>query len=507
MRNIINFIEELRADNSNNYKLAVLKKYKYNKNVANFLLYTYNQNWNYYINKIPTFNPSEVQNNISFDDCLELFDSFKNKECRGNKGVEKLKELLNLCTESESEIIKLMIGRDIKSGISTTSINKIFDDLIPEVNYMGCQGFNSLAIQNIIREEGFVFSEIKSDGRYANCFVDKDNIDLFSRQGKPTYLNGKLLNDIRHLYDNKLPKDNLVLNGELVVKGYSRLQGNAIIAKVININEKILENNTKAVEKAINELEKIYKDSFSNLQDKISYVVWDIITKEEFDKGLGNIMRKDRVDYLRDIFSSQSLHSNIQRQVIKQCYNFTEVIDDLKEKLSEGLEGTIIKAPSSLWRTGKGVENKQFKGKIEFTVEMRVKGFKPGTPGTKYENTLGSLYLESEDGLICAYASGIEEVAKNKDFSRDFIWNNQDDFLDKVCEMKCNGLSINKEGGINFFYPNYVKMRFDKNVANTKDEIVQIEKDILNTLSELKVNKSNVKVSSSEIDMMALLNE
>ena len=110
---------------------------------------------------------------------------------------------------------------------------------------------------------------------------------------------------------------------------------------------------------------------------------------------------------------------------------------------------------------------------------MRIIGFKPGKKGTKYQDTLGSLTLESEDGKIKCNASGIEEKVKKKDISRDEFWDNQEQYLNKIVTIKCNGLSLNKEGGYNFYYPNYMCLRTDKDIANTEDEIIQIEKDVL----------------------------
>lgn len=490
LQKIKNIINELRIDNSTNYKLQILEKYKEDTNWLKYLYYTYNPNFNYYISKIPVYGKS-LDDSLSLDDLFLLMDKFKNQELRGNKGIESL--LSALSNNSNAEIIELLIGRDIKCGINVTSINKVYKDLIPETPYCGCQGFRIDKIKEAIEKDGFVFSEVKSDGRFVNIILT-ENIEMVSRSGKPTYLSDNC-NLVKASKDLMIKLDDYyTLTGELMVKGYNRLQGNGIVARIININEKIQLDEIKKADKAKKELEKEFNKTFEELENLIYVVVWDIIPYNRYINQKFECFRVDRVQFLEDTL--KILNSDyIVQQEYKKCYSFKEVIQDLKEKLENGEEGTVIKTPSALWSHGK--KEDQFKGKIEFNVELRIIGFNEGTKGTKYEGTLGSIICQSEDGLITVNVGGIEEKAKNKDFSRDYIWNNKDEFLNGVLEIKCNGLSKNKNGGYNFFYPNYVKFRSDKDKAQTLEEIIDIENSILSISDELNSIKINVSKSTN----------
>ena len=99
---------------------------------------------------------------------------------------------------------------------------------------------------------------------------------------------------------------------------------------------------------------------------------------------------------------------------------------------------------------------------------MQVVGFKRGTPGTKYENSLGALECASSDGKVRCFASGIA------DDLRDEIWNNQDEFLGKVVTVKCNGLSQNADGEYSLLHPRFMKFRDDKESADSLEEIQKI---------------------------------
>ena len=61
---------------------------------------------------------------------------------------------------------------------------------------------------------------------------------------------------------------------------------------------------------------------------------------------------------------------------------------------------------------------------------------------------------------------------------RDEIWNNKDKYLGKIVEVKANGVSSNRDGGYSLLYPNFVEVRDDKSIANTLEEILEIEKSI-----------------------------
>jgi len=112
--------------------------------------------------------------------------------------------------------------------------------------------------------------------------------------------------------------------------------------------------------------------------------------------------------------------------------------------------------------------------KLDFECELRVKGFKPGKPGTKYENTLGAFICESEDGLLACDPGGIDEL------TRDEIWGNKDNYLDKIITIKCCGLSKARDKEVySLLHPAFVEIREDKDKADTLDEIKIIEESLL----------------------------
>lgn len=486
---ISQILQELNLENGSNYKKQILEKHKENELWLKVLHYAYNPNFKYYQKKIPNYNNGEDGiNYFTTEQMFDCLDKLKSREVTGNDAIDLLHLYLTRLSKEDATVLELIIGRDIKSGINATTINKIYKDLIPETPYCGCQSFNEKKIKELFKKDGKAISERKLDGRYVNILLLSDRIDMVSRSGKDTIIKGSFLEQLE-LFRDFINYEQNVLTGELLMKGsYTRSDSNGIIAKVININSYLDDNEIKKAIKAKDELLKEYDKTFEELQDLIYVGVWDIIPYEDYQKLEYNEPRINRLESLEGILNNFSDYNFIKPYnaitlvPYKIVYSYEEAIAHLKEELANGYEGTVIKGYYEIWQDGKKVC--QFKLKVEFNCELRIIGFKEGTKGTKLEGSLGSLICQSEDGLITVNVGGQDEKEDSKkDFTKGYIWNNQNEFINQVVEIKCNGLSVNKDGGYNFFYPNYVKMRFDKSNANTLNEIIEIQD------SKLKLDK------------------
>ena len=107
--------------------------------------------------------------------------------------------------------------------------------------------------------------------------------------------------------------------------------------------------------------------------------------------------------------------------------------------------------------------------KIEMDVHSKVVGFNYGTKGTKNENVISSLSCESSDGLVKTRPQGIKEEMMKE------ITENQDKWLGKIVQVKCNGLSSNVDGDYSLMYPAFICLRDDKNTCDSLESIKEIE--------------------------------
>ena len=131
-----------------------------------------------------------------------------------------------------------------------------------------------------------------------------------------------------------------------------------------------------------------------------------------------------------------------------------------KRLLSEGQEGIILKSLNGIWENKRAKHQIKFKG--VFDCDLRIVGWEAGTG--KNAGRLGALPLESEDGLI--------KVSVGTGFSdrqRDTITK---EMIGQICALEFNGIVQDVRTGVySLFLPSFKEIRFDKNRADTFEEI------------------------------------
>jgi ATP-dependent DNA ligase len=131
--------------------------------------------------------------------------------------------------------------------------------------------------------------------------------------------------------------------------------------------------------------------------------------------------------------------------------------------LDEGHEGAVAKHVESKYMAGKS-HHSWVKVKPVLSGEAVIRGFKPGTPGSDLDGTLGALELEMWDendqpnGVRCKAGSGLDRDL------RDLIWGDQDTFLGRPVEIRYQELGPT---GIPRF-PRFLRFRDDKQQAPPK---------------------------------------
>jgi hypothetical protein len=310
------------------------------------------------------------------------------------------------------------------------------------------------------------------DGRYTNIKISKDNVLLESRNGKETFFKDTFdflidLLKITHktFFLNEL-FDSVVLNGELVIDGYDRYTSNGIISSLVSIGNKILED--KNYTKDLIKFHKSYNLTYNEMLKKVVVVVWDFIPYSYYlENKEYKVPYKSRREALQNWIKELN-HNQIRFVESEEVSNIKEAFNHYYKALSNNEEGTILKGLEAFWKDGK--PNYQIKFKPEEYYDLKIVGFNYGTPGTKNENFISSLNVESEDGLLKTSPGGLTE----KDMK--YITENKDNLLNKIVEVKCSGISQDKQGNYALLHPVFKRIRDDKNEANTLKDCLNISK-------------------------------
>lgn len=463
---ILSILNDIASNNSKNFKLEELAKHKDNVLFQQVLKLAYCPVTQFYIRQIPEYDINVPYDSYHLQTALIYLNKIAHREITGNLAKNVLRDQLELLTNNDAEVLKRIIGKDLKAGFSASSINKVFGKgFIKETPYMGAVSYKKEKVEKLFKNHDKVFSEIKMDGRYTNIKITGDDVYMESRAGKVTNFGNTFDNLI---YLRNMIGHDLVLNGELVIFGMSRYESNGAIAAMVSIGNKI--DDGKDVTKELTKFEKEYELSYDELKRKITVVVWDFIPLIEYENlGYWRVPRINRLDQLAPLISDfleQTSSTNIQLIKYREVKDVKEAIDHFQELIAEDEEGTILKGSNGTWKDGKPAW--QVKFKLEMTVDLKIIGLNYGTPGSKNEKLISSILVESSCGALKTNPCGISE----KDMK--YITANQEEVLGSILEVKCSGTSSNSKGEYSLLHPVFIKIRDDKNDA---DSLIQIKEN------------------------------
>ena len=452
----LDIIKEIANEPSTNKKMDILKKYKENRLFLDALYLADSPRIKFYVKQIPEYTPNSNPT-LSLEGALILLEDIYKRVVTGHDAIQKLKDILESVSSDDAIVVERIIGKDFKMGMGK-NINKIIPGLIEETPYMGATPYKKDKVEELINKSKVV-SQIKMDGRYANCHTSEDFVLLESIQGEITYLPG----DCKLVKELLAFKPGFVLNGELTIDGISRYISNGIIASIVSITKKL-----EAGENVMKEYKQFEEKhgSFEEMINKVVYTVWDVITAEEYLAKHSKTPYHQRLKNISEMIE-ESNSDMIRIIESKEVATLAEALSHFSEKLANGDEGTIIKDLNGEWKDGKPAYQK--KVKLEIDLDLKITGFHPGTPGTKYEHMISSIEVQSEDSKIVTNPAGINEA------TMEFITNNKDSLLGKIVKVECSGLSINSIGKYSLLHPRFLEIRDDKVVANTLEEAIEIE--------------------------------
>ncbi|CAL9964397.1 putative DNA ligase (ATP) [Vibrio phage 6E35.1a] len=360
------------------------------------------------------------------------------EQLRGKAAHTFVEHVLYELNEDDADVLRRVILKDLRTGCTGGTANKVWKKLIPEQPQMLASPYKEKLVDAILKN--MAYAELKADG--ARCFahVDADNnVTFTSRNGKQYTGLLKIERAIQSMESQRF-----VIDGELVYapNGLDAVEDRSTGNGIVN----------KASKGTISLAE----------QADIVFQVWDIIPEDVYfgvsdELNMPYRLRKqvlaDRAMGVEGIepIPWDTVHTKEEASAI---YNRYVAMD---------LEGIILKNPEALW------ENKRSKSLVKYkevhdgdleVIEV-IEGDK------KNKGKMGALLLRSACGrLITKVGSGFS------DKQREDIWERRDEVIGMIVEINYNAITKarNKETW-SCFLPIFVQFRDDKDVANTLEEM------------------------------------
>jgi ATP-dependent DNA ligase len=432
--------ETLASDNGRNFKIDCLNQHKDNevlKRVCFLALDPYTQ---FFIRKIPSY--THIENvDISLTEAMDQLALLSSRTITGNAAIEHLKNILSNLPADKAQVIERIIEKDLKCGVSESTVNKVWPSLIPEYPCMLASAYEEKLVQKV---KWPAFVQVKMDGMRFNAIVRNGVCEFRSRNGKLIDIPSSLINypfiDMSAFWGC-----DMVFDGELLVadeegKPLDRKTGNGILNKAV-------------------------KGTMSNEEAaKIRATLWDAIPLENFNEGKFNEPYNIRLAKLFnaiDDFKNKSVLAHLIDKVwSKQTDSLYETQMMFEKFLGEGQEGIILKTRDGIWENKRAKHQIKFKG--EYECDLICTGWEEGTG--KNQGRLGALQLESACGkLKVGVGSGLTDADRD---------NIKRDVVGKIITVKYNAVVDDKTKDTkSLFLPIFLEVREDKSVADTLDKL------------------------------------
>lgn len=420
LNNIIKIIKEIESTNSSRAKEHILRKNQDSELFKKVLLYTYDPNKKYgvsesYLEKLP-YDPND--DNTSYNNLWLLLDTLAKSNINDHLRNELRMHINYYQNENIRNLIKRIVGKNLKCNINIKMINKVFKDLIPTSDgekKIECQLGSKVDLDKIPQDK-IKFVTEKYDGCRCWAFIENGKVELYSRQGK-RYENCKEIEEDLL----KLGIDNVLLDGE-------------ILATDCNYDN-------------------VYKETTKRLKNKkpikigLYLMLFDYIEMDEYKELKGKYKYSERRKKL-DLIQEQQFVK--VAPVLATTKDMNKILNILDEYRNKGAEGLMIDLDDVYYfkRT-----KSLIKLKVMATIDLRVIGFEEGT--NKNKGKLGAVLVKYKDNIV-KVGSGWN------DHMREEVWKNQTKYLGKILEISYFEETKNKDGSYSLRFPIAKRWRLDK---------------------------------------------
>ena len=467
--NFNKFIEELSSNNSRNYKISVLEKYKTDEDIKYYLDFLFNP-------FITTGISKKSYQRFHHDGCIDVYPENifnSTKEALEylkvhNTSDDKTKELMfsyfmkvhlydiKLLMEKQEntnlhELFYKIITKDLPLGIDAKTINKVIPNLIPTFDVMLANKY--FDNPKIIEGKEFALTTKIDGGRI--IAIKKNGIArFFTRQGQEY----EGLVDLKEEMEKYFP-DNICLDGEIT------LLNPYIIEKD--------ENDEPAIGRKLTSKEQ-YKETMKIVRKDgekhgVKMLVFDCMNDDQFENQKCDTPYYLRRYNLSDALSSASLHKDMELRkegkyllvgdkfpiyfeelpILYIGTNEAEILSWLEDQVNEGEEGIMINiydAPYDFKRTNNLLKVKKFQD-----MELKITGFEEGTG--KNQGKLGA--------FICEYKGNTVKVGSGlSDEEREEFWKNKETLLNKLITVKYFEETYDSKTGLpSLRFPTFLRFR------------------------------------------------
>lgn len=417
---VVNAIQLIRKETKRTTKIQILNSISSNSLIKELLQYCLNPHITYGIN--PWKVTPKYENTLSADESLILFRDLQkrlaSRELSGNAATFELEKLLNSVSKEYGELFQYILSKDLEAGLQTSTVNKVWKNLIPNFDVMLCSKYEGEPLNSDL----LWWIEPKLDGMRVLLFLEEGNMRALSRNGKPVYNLNPLLLSLFKIAPNN------VIDCELYNGSWE---------------------------------ESISAGKSFDSDEKPKIWAFDIIPIEEFNSGEGVSPLYKRRNTLENIYekwintTDLSLQNqfNLNKKIVVnepvEVYEATEIF------MEEGFEGAVLKNSNSVYEFKRSknwmkITRELLPNSQQYNEDYLIIGVQEGRG--RLEGLLGAFICETSNGKEFHCGSGLSDIQRKE------FWSKSESLAGNYIEVKFRRMTPD---GVPLF-PIFKRLREDK---------------------------------------------
>jgi DNA ligase 1 len=369
-------IDELNSTNSNNEKIEVLSKYN-TEEMRKLFEYTYSPFKQFYVTSKTIDNYKCVyKNKVIFkeEDVYDMLDRLSKREITGHDALAFVNEFI-ITFPDYKDLIFMIIDKNLKIRMNAASINKVFQNLIPEFKVQLAETIDRERIPDF--KNNTWFYSRKLDGNRCLAIVKDNDIKFFSRSGKEFLVLDKVRTAIQNELIGKdfLPSPNFVLDGEICIVDDNGNENFAGVMKEIRKKDHTIEKPRYKIFDILTLEDFINQKSVTKFDER-----YDTYIKIESKSGILDPVEQIQITSL-DMLNKQEVYSNEQGWeglIIRKNvpYAGKRSKDMLKVKSFHDAEYVVLSTVNSINRIISPVTGLEIEEEMLSSVVIDHKGYK-----------------------------------------------------------------------------------------------------------------------------------
>ena len=318
------------------------------------------------------------------------------------------------------EFLKRLFTKNLPIGVEAATINKVYgEEIIPVWEVQ--QGYPIDKYK--FRKGELIFASRKLNGSRGTYFKG----DIISRQAQKFEGLDHIIKDIE-----KIIGTDYAVDGELIRRNIDGLTDGQNFRETISI-----------------------LNSDGNDKSLIKFVIFDIVPIDEFERDActeNYSVRKKRLLNLKNKIQKNGTQNIEVVQMVYEGTDVNDVYDWLDYAVKHDWEGLVVNRQVPYRRTR---HNGCLKVKRFYTVDLRITAIEEGQ--NRLAGTMGALVVDYKDNEL-RVGSGFDDA------TRAAVWENPDNYIGKIVEVKFKEKSCDKKTGLESLqFPTFVRFRDDKN--------------------------------------------